>query len=92
LAGVLKGTPAVLLPPAATKAMNSASRARSGFVGSKKPASLRLEFSSVAKPVVPGKKTPIPPTSWPFLKIGIPPGSVPIPRDWASGNRPETNP
>ena len=77
-------------PPAAANAIHSASTDRSGFLGSN--VVLRAEFSSVAYPVVPGKKTPIPPTTCPFLNSGMPPGRVAIPRFWAFGNRPVTNP
>ena len=71
--------------------MNSASSDRSGRPGTI-PASFSAEFSSVANPVVPGKKTPMPPTSVPCLNSGMPPGSVPIPRACAPGRIPETNP
>ena len=60
------------------------------LVGSK--FTLRLEFSSLAYPVLPGKKTPMPPTSCPCLKRGMPPGKVPMPRAWAKGSNPDTSP
>ncbi len=67
LTGPLRGYPAETLPPAATNPMYSATSERSSLCGSYKRGVLSFEFSSVAYPVVPGKKTPIPPTSTPFL-------------------------
>src|SRR5262249_57556933 len=55
-------------------------------------AGLGEECRAVANRVVPGKNTPIPPTSVDPLKTGMPPGSVAIPRDWADGNNPEIKP
>src|SRR5262249_61591044 len=77
-------------PPAAAKATSSASseRSRRRLLN----VSLSAEFSAVAKPVVPGKKTPMPPTTAPFLNRGMPPGRVAMPRDWADGIRPDTKP
>src|SRR5262249_47901487 len=61
--------PAPELPPAAANAMYSASKERSGRAGLK--VALNLEFSAVAYPVAPGKKTPIPPTNSGLLSNGL---------------------
>ena len=75
LTGPLNGNPASLLPPAATNAMYSATSERSSLCGLYKSGVLSFEFSSVAYPVVPGKKTPMPPTSADF------PSTVLVERD-----------
>ena len=86
------------LPPAAANAMYSASSTLDALVCSASvwPMPGTKSCSCVAKPSAPGKNTPMPPTSVspkpsPSLSrnSGMPPGSVAMPRDWASGSRPE---
>ena len=58
LTGPENGTPPGLLPPTATNAMYSAIWVKSGFLPFVRTSGvLSGEFSSVANPVVPGKKT-----------------------------------
>ena len=59
--GFAKSPMAVRVPPTAANAIHSASSERSGRAGL--CVVLSDEFSSVAKPVLPGKKTPTPPTT-----------------------------